>query len=58
MLYVWYPKNRTDLHTIHKENDVIEMEELARVKAEHVKSFQHCQSLQTDEHLERHINSQ
>ena len=23
MLYVWYPKNRTDLNTIHKQNDVI-----------------------------------
>ena len=23
MLYVWYPKNRTDLNVIHKENDVI-----------------------------------
>ena len=34
MLYVWYPKNRTDLNTIHEENDVIEMEELARVKRE------------------------
>ena len=34
MLYVWYPKNRTDLNTIHEENDIIEMEELARVKAE------------------------
>ena len=34
MLYVWYPKNRTDLNTILKENDVIETEELARVKAE------------------------
>ena len=35
MLYVWYPKNRTDLDAIHKENDVIETkEELARVKAE------------------------
>ena len=33
MLYVWYPKNRKDLNTIHDENDVIEMqEELARVK--------------------------
>ena len=33
MLYVWYPKNQTDLNTIHKENDVIEMqEELANVK--------------------------
>ena len=32
MLYVWYPKNRTDLNVIHKENDVIETEELANVK--------------------------
>ena len=34
MLYIWYPKNRTDLKIIHEENDVIEMEELARVKAQ------------------------
>ena len=34
MLYVWYPKNRTDLNTIHEENDVIEMGKLARVKAQ------------------------
>ena len=35
ILYVWYPKNRTDLNTIHEENDVIEtQEELARVKAQ------------------------
>ena len=34
MLYVWYPKNRTHLNTIHEENDVICPEELARVKAE------------------------
>ena len=34
MLYVWYPKNRTDLNTIHEENDVIEMGGLARVKAQ------------------------
>ena len=32
MLYVWYPKNRTDLNTIHEENDLIGLEELARVK--------------------------
>ena len=32
MLYVWYPKNRTDLNTIHEENDFIEMGELVRVK--------------------------
>ena len=34
MLYVWHPKNRTDLNTIHEENDVIGLEELARVKAQ------------------------
>ena len=35
MLYVWYPKNRTDLNTIHEENDIIETpEELARVKTQ------------------------
>ena len=34
MLYVWYPKNRTDLNTIDEKNDVIETGELARVKAQ------------------------
>ena len=34
MLYVWYPKNRKDLNTIHEENDIIETGELARVKAQ------------------------
>ena len=34
MLYIWYPKNRTDLNTIHEENDIIETEELARGKAQ------------------------
>ena len=34
MLYIWYPKNRTDPNTIHEENDVIGPEELARVKAQ------------------------
>ena len=32
MLYVWHPKNRTDLEVIHEENDIIKMGELARVK--------------------------
>ena len=32
MLYVWYPKNRSDLNVIHEENDVIGPGELARVK--------------------------
>ena len=34
MVYVWYPKNRTDLNSIHEENDIIGQEELARVKAQ------------------------
>ena len=34
MLYIWYPKNRTDLNTIHEENGAIGLEELARVKAQ------------------------
>ena len=34
MLYIWYPKNRTHLNTIHEENDLIETGELARVKAQ------------------------
>ena len=33
LLYVWYPKNQTDLNVIHEENDVIKtQEELANVK--------------------------
>ena len=33
MIYVWYPKNRTDLNAVHEENDIIEtQEELANVK--------------------------
>ena len=35
MIYVWYPKNRTDLNIIHEENDIIETpEELANVKTQ------------------------
>ena len=34
MLYVWYPENRMDLNTIHEENDIVGLEELARVKAQ------------------------
>ena len=34
MLYLRYPKHRTDLNTIHEENDIIGQEELARVKAQ------------------------
>ena len=49
MLYVWYPKNRTDLNTIHEENDVIEMEELANVK-EKLKQEKHTCLIMRMEH--------
>ena len=42
MLYVWYPKNKTEFNVIHKENDVIEMGELARVKAQLKRGKQTC----------------
>ena len=49
MLYVWYPKNRTDLNTIHEENDVIEMVELANVK-EKLKQGKHTCLIMRMEH--------
>ena len=49
MLYVWYPKNRTDLNTIHEENDIIEMGELARVKAQ-LKWWKHTCLIMNMEH--------
>ena len=49
MLYVWYPKNRTDLNTIHEENDIIGPEELARVKAQ-LKWGKHTCLIMTMEH--------
>ena len=54
MLYVWYPKNRTDLNTIHEENDVIGPEELARVKAE-LKRGKHTCSIMRMEHPRAYI---
>ena len=42
MLYVWYLKSRTDLNVIHEENDVIEMEEFARVKEKLKRGKHNC----------------
>ena len=47
MLYVWYPKNRTDLNTIHEENEVIGLEELARVKVVRNKNIENLEFLIT-----------
>ena len=50
MLYVWYPKNQTDLNTIHEENDVIETpEELANVKKQ-LKQCKHTCLIMRMEH--------
>ena len=49
MLYVWYPKNRTDLNTIHEENDVIETWELVNVK-EKLKQGKHTCLIMRMEH--------
>ena len=54
MLYVWYPKNRTDLNTIHEENDTIGPEELVRVKAE-LKWGKHTCLIMRMEHLRAYM---
>ena len=54
MLYVWYSKNRTDLNTIHEENDVIGTEELARVKAQ-LKRGKHTCLIMRMEHLRAYM---
>ena len=49
MLYVWYPKKtRTDLNIIHEENDIIEMGELARVKAQLKRGKHTCLIMRTE----------
>ena len=49
ILYIWYPKNRMDLNTIHEENDVIETGALARVK-EALKQGKHTCLIMRMEH--------
>ena len=49
MLYVWYPKKQGDWNTIHKENDVIEMqEELANVKKQLKQGKHTCLAMKTE----------
>ena len=54
MLYGWYPKNRTDLDTIHEENDVIEMGELVNVKTQ-LKRGKHTCLIMRMEHPRAYI---
>ena len=48
MLYVWCPKNKTDLNTIHEENEIIGPEELARVKAQLKRGKHTCLIMRMD----------
>ena len=48
ILCIWYSKNRTDLNTIHEENDVMGPEELARVKAELKRGKHTCLIMRTE----------
>ena len=50
MLYVWYPKNRTDLNVIHKENVIETQEELANVKKKQLKQGKHTCLIMRMEH--------
>ena len=54
MLYIWYPKNRMGLNTIHEDNDVIGLEELARVKAQ-LKRGKHTCLIMRMEHLRAYM---
>ena len=54
MLYVWYPKDRNDLKTIHEENDVIESpQEMDRIKNE-LKNGKHTCLVMRIEHPREH----
>ena len=54
MLYVWYPKHRTDFNVIHEKNDIIETRELARVKAQ-LKRGKHTCLIMRMEHPRAYI---
>lgn len=55
MLYVWYPKDRNDLATIHEENDVIESRaELQNIK-ERLRGGKHTCLVMRMEHPRRYI---
>ena len=54
ILHIWYPKNRTNLNTIHEENDIIVQEELARVQAQ-LKRGKHTYLIMRMEHPRAHM---
>ena len=54
MLYVWYPKDRNDLKTIHEENDVIETDDELREVKKHLKDGKHTCLVMRIEHPRYH----
>ena len=54
MLYVWYPKDRSDLKTIHEENDVIETDDELRKDEKHLKNGKHTCLVMRIEHPRCH----
>ena len=55
MLYVWYPKDRNDLATIHEENDVIESQEKLRDVKEKLKAGKHTCLVMRMEHPRTYV---
>ena len=55
MLYVWYPKIRTDLKVIHEDNDLIETEELAGVNALLKRGKHACLTMRMEQWLTKSI---
>ena len=54
MLYVWYPKDRNDLKSIHEENDVIETEDELKVVKELLRDGKHTCLVMRIEHPRSH----
>ena len=49
MIYVWYPKSKSDLNIIHEENNVIEtQEELNQVKMKLKQGKHTCLIIKTE----------
>ena len=55
MLYVWYPKDRNDLSTIHEENDVIESQKNLKDVKEKLKGGKHTCLVMRMEHPRTYV---
>lgn len=55
MLYVWYPKDRQDLATIHEENDVIESRSEIQMVKERLKDGKYTHLVMRMEHPRTYV---